>query len=129
MAERGRFTIPLGNYPSGAQTFGPFSVSGRVDRLTLRLARNTAAQPAIWPNAGTVLTVRREALVAGEGVDAGSFSAPGGPALDKAGAQATEFVYSINWQSGEGRNGSQIRAEATITGGPLRTQGLIVAEG
>ncbi len=115
--------IPLGNYAAGSYNFGPIDIADSVTRCDFKVARCTTADPTIWPLATVALSVQLEVSVdGGAWVGQGGFSAVGGIANTKVGAEATHSIGGGNFPAGVNR---RVRGSVTITGGTLRSSATV----
>jgi len=116
--------IPLGEYPTGIQTFGPMNIGNNVDALQFEFARCTIATPDIWPDAATKLQYDQEVSFDGGNtwIYAGGFGANGGIHVRRDGTEAPISSFLVAVPAGQGR---QLRATVTILNGPCRTEGTV----
>lgn len=127
MAEVARFNIPLANYPSGSREFGPVAIPSRIRSVRVLLARNTSLAPTIWPNEATSIDVLIELRYGTEWVPSGAFRMSGGPALDRQGNQREFAEAVVSWREATLQPNAG-RLSASVSGGPLRTQGSLIFE-
>lgn len=50
-------SIPLGTYPSGSIQRGPFAFPNGLDGFDIRIGRCTTADPTIWSDPATIITI------------------------------------------------------------------------
>jgi hypothetical protein len=50
-------SIPLGIYPSGSRDIGPLSFPNGLDGFQIRIGRKTTADPTIWSDPNTTITI------------------------------------------------------------------------
>lgn len=116
--------LPLANYPDQVTVVGPFTVPVGASSIMLSVLRCTPADPTIWPNASTLLSVQSELSV-----DSGASWRPffgftdqqGGqlPDEETGGVAATSYLATAIPQA---TNPSRrVRATVTVKGGPLRS--------
>lgn len=116
-------SLPLANYPSGTRLIPQRSIPDSARELYFEFARCTSADPTIWPNEATKLQMDFEGSTDGVNwTPAGGFGSVGGILTRLDGTQAALTTVRVPLPPLTGR---QIRATATITNGPLRTQGAI----
>ena len=114
--------MPLKNYASGDNSFGPVSIADAATRFDFEVARCTTADPTIWPDPATILRVDVEQFTNGEWREVCGLEAGGGILPGKNGGEATESRCGAPFFEGTSR---QIRGTVTITNGPLRSQGTV----
>jgi len=113
--------IPLGNYPNGSFTSPVVDIPDAATDVEFDIAACTSAQPTIWPNSTTTLTLETEFSLDGGAsfISGGGFNnAPGGVHKNKLGQEIPIDTFTTSIPSGSGR---KARATFTIAGGPLRS--------
>lgn len=131
MAKDTTIAVPLGNYPNG--NYGPFERNLPHGVLNLQIAfrRCTTADNTIWPNQSTQLTV--EARFSYDGGT--TYTAPGRFVMGPVGGgirtgrdgEVAQQTASFSPGLSEGTP-NRLQVFATVTGGPLRTEGTITID-
>ena len=124
MARREGINIPLRNY-SGSDSFGPVELLPGEHTLFVELAHCTTANPTIWPNYDTILTITCELSV-----DGGTNWEPSGSTISRGGIQVSNWnglevpvtVFSTGLRPAPQRH---FRVNFSIANGPLRTSGTV----
>lgn len=120
------FSFGVTNIPSGTFQIPATSIGASVTSLTLSLARCTTATPTIWPNQTTTLDMQLEVSFDNRAswLPGGSITgAKGGVELKRDGVTenpSADFTFSYGGQSP-----TDVRGSLTVTGGPLRTSGVV----
>ena len=111
--------------PAGTRDFGPVAVPDGLTRVTLTLARRTAAAPTLWATAVQV-TLRSWCSLDGGGTwiqwlgfGEGGGGQAGGIYVGRGGAELAESSVSAPLPPGAGR---QMKLTAIVTGGTLVSQ-------
>ena len=115
--------LPLNDYPNGTHV-GTFNIGDTVTGWWFEIARCTTADPTIWPNASTTISVQME-LSRDNGQTwegAGWFNAEGGILVQRDGSDTPAVRFSSTLRPGTQR---RLRATITIAGGPLRSFGTL----
>lgn len=114
--------LPLASYPAGAHQIPARNVPDGATVLYFEFARCTTAAPTIWPNVGTTLAIMCEGSTDGiTWTEAGRFTAVGGIHV----SYGRESLVSAGlWPMPPFAN-RRVRATVTISGGPLRTKGMV----
>lgn len=117
--------IPLADYPSGARALPETSVLDAATVFYFEIARCTSADPTIWPDAATTLSLDLEISYDNGATwrDWAGFQDGGGIVMFK-GAERAVSTLKAPMEPGANR---RIRGTVTITNGPLRTQGFYEA--
>lgn len=121
--------LPLGDYPTGAQTIGPANIADGLTVLTVAIARCTAADLTIWPNASTTVDLKAEVTTQpGAGatwVFISGATAVGGILPARDGSDVPESTWTVNLPPGNNR---RLRVQSIIANGPLRTSISVITE-
>lgn len=114
-------SIPLGNYPNGTYDRGPFATPNGLDGFDIRIGRCTSADPTIWPNATTVVTI--DLQVSFDGGD--TFSPLGanravlaGGIESQRGVEIAESIVSWRFSPDEP---THLKLQVKVEGGPIKT--------
>lgn len=124
MALTRTIVLNRGNFPNGTRNIPERAVADNLKAVGMALARNTSAEPTLWPNASTTVAVSLDVFVDGVWQTGGSITASGGLVVDD-GAEAVETLMLFSLPAGVNR---QIRASVVIAGGPLRTEVTLLEE-
>ena len=116
--------IPLADYPTGERTFTINNISNAATRLVLEIARCTAAEPTIWPNATTRISMGVEmSFDNGQTYQyVGGFEAIGGVWVLRDSTESLATRMNLRLPPGTNR---RLRLAVAITDGPLRTYGTL----
>jgi len=115
--------LPLADYPNGTHE-GTFNLGDSVTGWWFEIARCTSADPTIWPNASTTISVQMHVSFDNGQTwqDGGWFTAEGGIHVKRDSTEATAVRFSSTLRPGTNR---KLRAQVTIAGGPLRSFGTL----
>lgn len=115
--------VPLANYPSGTRQVTARNVPDWATHIAFEFERCTSADPTLWPNASTTLSIALETFVDGVWLSSGGFGGEGGIMLDPDGEFEVDRSFGrFSLHAGTNR---QVRATIVISNGPLRTRGHI----
>lgn len=127
MELRRQIDIPVDDYQPGEHVFGPYTVSGRVDGVFVRLQRNTVENPDIWPSPSVELEVLCEVQDPGPPGGpwdlAGSVKDSGGP-KGYGGHSFSTWDFMSYWDGEQmNKRPARVRLRFVVTGGVCRTGG------
>lgn len=119
--------LPLANYANGSRTSNPIEVAANVTSIDFNILCNSTAQPTIWPNITTVLTVTPEVSIDGglTWIESGKSTTPGGPHTSKNGGELQSVQGGGSLPAQVGNTPRQYRVTTDIVGGPLRSSATI----
>lgn len=113
--------IPLGTYPNGTYQFGPVATPNGLNGFDIRIGSCTTADPTIWPNATTIVTLDLQFSYDGGAtytpIGANSWS-QGGGIFESHGVETPERVLSWRFSPNEP---THFKGQITVTGGPIKT--------
>jgi hypothetical protein len=118
--------LPLGNYPNGTRSTAWRSIPDAATYAGVELARCTSANPAIWPNASTMVDLTIDISMDGGNtvaLSATTGQCPGGIVPGKGGGDAP--ITRIALQPLPVGTNRMVRITATVSGGPIRTSGTV----
>jgi len=114
-------SIPLGTYPSGSIQRGPFAFPNGLDGFDIRIGRCTTADPTIWSDPATIITIDMQFSYDGGStytpLGANSFSNTGGIKVGRDG-EIPEDIVSWGFHPDEP---THAMAKLTVTNGPVKT--------
>jgi hypothetical protein len=122
--------LPLGNYANGTSVLGGatgIQVASDVTSIDISLACCTSADPTIWPDINTVLTIKPE-VSTDDGVtwvEAGASVTPGGIHQSKNGGELAFVRSGGSLPAQVGAVARRYRCTVTVAGGPCRTSATV----
>lgn len=121
--------LPLANYPNGTRSTSWRAIDPTITQISVEVQRCTNADTTIWPNATTLLDLTIDFSMDGGTTvftSATTGQTPGGivPGLHGVGDSPVTRIALIGIPTGAN---NAVRLTASISGGPLRTQGTISA--
>lgn len=114
-------SIPLGTYPSGSVTRGPFAFPNGLNGFDMRIGRCTTADTSIWSNASTIIKIdlqfSYDSGATYTELGANSWSGPGGIISGRDG-EVAETVLTWEFHPAEP---THAMAQLTVINGPVKT--------
>ena len=119
--------LPLSNYANGSRTSPSIEVASDVTSIDFNIRCCTAADPTIWPNESTVLTITPEVSTddGATWVEAGASVTTGGTHVDKFGNELQSVQSGGSLPAQVGDTPRLYRVSTLITGGPLRSSATV----
>lgn len=119
--------LPLATYPSGPRSFGPIDIANDVTSIDFTIACRTTADPTIWPNITTVLTITPWVSVDGglTWVEAGKSVTPGGIHIGKNGTELSSVASGGFIPPVVNGITRKFKLDLDIVGPPLRSSATV----